>query len=233
MVEALPLPRALCSLAKSGTPMNNRIGRKVLGSAAALAILAGASAAHAEVVTYNFSAQIQSADANELRLVGLPASGTITGSLTYNTSAGWYGGSNSYADPSLNLTIDQLPPTTTTATWLTVEYNQGQFLIHEDAYNPTNTQVGARVTLTGQQAQVGSLPSSLSFGSGAGGLLQVFVGGNFNDVDLSARLTSLTRAGGASTPELDPASGGAVLVLLLGGVTVVAAKRRRRVEQPA
>jgi hypothetical protein len=217
--------------------MTNRLGRKLLSSGAALAILVGASAAHAEVVTYNFAALINSADSTELKLVGLPASGQITGSLTYDSDAGWWGGSNSYADPSLDLTIDQMPPTTTTATWLTVEYNQGQFLIHQDQYNSSYTQVGARLTLTGQSATVGDLPSSLAFGSSSGGTLQLFIGGNFGDVDLSAKLTSLTRAGsatvGASAPELDPASGGAVLALVLGGATVLVANRRRRADQLA
>ncbi len=217
--------------------MTNRIGRKLLSSGAALAILVGASAAHAEVVTYNFAALIGSADTTELGLVGLPASGQITGSLTYDSDAGWWGGSNSYADPSLELTIDQMPPTTTTATWLTVEYNQGQFLIHQDQYSSSYTQVGARLTLTGQSATIGELPSSLSFGTGSAGTLQLFIGGNFGDVDLSAKLTSLTPAGsssaGASTPELDPASGGAVLALVLGGATVLVANRRRRESQLA
>ncbi len=219
--------------------MIHRIGRKALCSASALAILGLTSAAHAEVVTYDFSALIGSADQTELNLVGLPASGVLTGSLSYDTDAGWWGGSNSYADPSLNLTLDQMPPSTTTATWLTVEYNQGKFLIHQDAYNPSYTQIGARLTLTGQSATAGELPSSLAFGAGSSGILQLFIGGNFNDVDLTATLTSLAPAGGAttggatSTPELDPASSGAVLALLLGGATVIAASRRRRAEQLA
>jgi hypothetical protein len=207
----------------------SRIARKVLGGGAALGVLVATTAAQAEVVTYDFTANIDSADAAELDLVGLPASGAITGSFAYDTEAGWWGGSNSYADPSLALTIDQMPPSTTTATWLAVEYNAGAFTIHQDAYDSSYTQIGARIDLSGQEATAGSLPSTLSFGGGAGGLLRLFIGGDFADIDLSATLTSLSLAGATSTPELDPASGGAAFALLLGGAALVMGNRRRRV----
>lgn len=212
------------------TMMSKRIGRKAISGGAALAVLALATAAYAEVVTYNFTATIDSADANELATVGLPASGELSGSFTYDTEAGWYGGSNMWADPSLDLSIDQMPETRTTSTWLAIEYNQGEFKLHTDGEDTGHSQIGARLKLNGQEAEHGSLPTSLAFGGGAGGVLQLFVGGDFGDIDASATITSLTRAGGGSaeTPELDPASGSAALVVLFGGAALMIGERRRR-----
>lgn len=209
--------------------IRKRIQRASLSSAAALALLAGVSAAQAEIVSYDFTALIDSADATELSSVGLPASGELTGSFTYDSSAGWWGGSNIWADPSLDLTIDQMPASTRTSGRVQVQYYGGEFLVHEDAYDSSYAQVGAQVQLSGQNiANNGTLPSSLSLGGGSAGLLQIFIGGDFSDVDLSATLTSLVRAGAAQTPELDPASGAAAFVLLLGGAALMAGERRRR-----
>jgi len=207
------------------------IERAALGVGAGLAVLVGTTTAHAEVLTYDFTANVTARDSNELNSIGFPPSNVITGSFSYDTSEGWYGGSNLGADPSLNLTINQLPPTVTTAAWLTVEYNDGDFIMHEDGRTASNKQVGARIELSGQAAETGSLPSSLSLSGGSGGLLKLFIGGNFSDVDLTATFTSLVRAGVAATntPELDPASGGAAIVLLLGGAAMIAGDRRRRV----
>lgn len=204
------------------------IARHALSSAAALAVLAGVTSAQAEVVTYYFTATIDSADAYELDSIGFPNSGDLSGSLTYDTSKGWWGGSNVWADPSMDLTIDQMPPTTDTSTYLTMEYNAGELDIHNDSYDSSYSQVGARVELTGQSAAPGSLPSTLAFGGGAGGVLTLFVGGNFSDIDLTATLTSLSQTVAASTPELDPAAGGAALVLLLGGAFLLMGGDRRR-----
>lgn len=209
--------------------MKNRFQNLACGAIAALAVVTSASAARAEVLTYNFTGIVSSLDAAELATIGLAPLSAISGSFSYDTDAGWWGGSNNWADPSLALTVDQLPPTTMTSTWLTVEYNQGTFQLHRDAYS--SNQVGARLTLSGQEIQdlgsTGALPSSLSFGSGASGILQLFLGGNFGDIDLTATLTSLTAAGSTSVPELDPASGAAAMVLVLGGATVLLGRRRR------
>lgn len=210
--------------------MSKRIGRAAISGAATLAVLALATAAHAEVVTYDFTATIDSADATEIAAVGLPASGELSGSFTYDTEAGWYGGSNMWADPSLDLSIDQMPETRTTSAWLAVEYNQGEFKLHTDGEDSGHSQVGARLKLSGQEAELGSLPTSLAFGGGAGGVLELFIGGDFGDIDTSATITSLSLSGGSSaeTPELDPASGSAALVVLFGGAALMMGERRRR-----
>lgn len=205
-----------------------RIPQFACGAVAALSVLTAVSSAKAEILTYNFSGIVSSFDGAELSAAGLAPMSTISGSFTYDSDAGWWGGSNVWADPTLALTIDQLPPTTQTSTWLAVEYNAGTFLLHRDSYNSGYTPVGARLTLTGQNigglGSTGDLPSSLGLGSGAGGILQLFIGWG-NDVDLSATLTSLVAA--TSTPELDPSSGAAAMVLVLGGATVLLNRRRR------
>lgn len=214
--------------------MTTRIRSLALGAASLFSTFALTSLAQAALVSYDFTASINAAksDKGELALVGLPSSGVLTGSFSFDSNSGWYGGSNNWVDSSLTFTLDQLPKTTTTATWLAVEYNQDKFTIHQDGYQPQNNnrQVGAQIDLFGQsQIPTGVLPSSLSLGS-AGGLLQLFVGGNFSDIDLVATITSLTPSGAraaVSTPELDPASGGVALVLVLGGGALMLGRRRQ------
>lgn len=211
-----------------------RLGQSALFS---LAVFATTISAQAELVSYDFTASIQTADTGELAGTGLPAAGDITGSFVYDTESGHWGGSGMSSDPSLALNIDGSALGNVTSLQMWINYQAGQFTLQETADNGAWS--AAVLTLSGQSiegASTGALPTSLSLGGGATGLLQIFVGG-FGDVDLSARLTSLTRSGAstlaAAAPELDPASGGAALVLLLGGAAMMAGRRRRNASTTA
>jgi hypothetical protein len=202
--------------------------RVLMAGLAAAATLGVAAAAQAEPITYQFTGSIQSANEAELGATGLPTTGEITGSFTYDPEAGWNGGSNVWSDGSMSFTIDGMSPTTTSSVWLGIEYNQGVFTIDKTAYSDSINWLQAEVLLNGQSAPVGDLPTSLSLDGNGTGTLSLFINDS-GSADLVATITSLAPPGAAtSTPELDPASGAGALALLLGGAAVMLAGRRRR-----
>lgn len=207
------------------------IRRFAFSSATALAVLAGVTSAHAEVVTYYFTATIDSADEAELSTIGFPSSGDLSGALSYDTDAGWGSivgsWSSDYVDPNLSLDIDQMPAGSDPSTIMVMnEWTDNLQVVSNSQVSDSN--VTASLKLTDQDASWGSMPSSLSFGGSSSGILKLFVGGDFSDVDLRATLTSLVQGVASRAPELDPKAGGAALVLLLGGAFLLMGDRRRR-----
>jgi hypothetical protein len=205
-----------------------------VAAAVAVAGLGATTAARAELVSYDFTATISQADAKEVGAIGLPTTGTISGSFSYDTDKGWYGGSNTWADPTLQLTIDQVSEDASWSTWMAVEYNQQTLTVAEDAKS-SGVNYWARLLLTGQPDVTaqdnGALPTSLTLDGAAGGTLTLYLSQDFNsgDADLVATLQTLTPSGTSpvSTPELDPRSGAGALALMIGAVGVVLGRRRR------
>ncbi len=203
--------------------------RGLLGGFAALATLAITASAQAELVSYDFTADVTFADDAELALLGLDGVSEVSGSFSYDSEAGWWGGSDAYADSGLFLSLDQWDPTITSAG---VSASGETFEVRNS--NETEGVPGRMIlTINGQSiGYSGDLPTSLSLDEGSDNLLKIFLGNDDNKEDLIATLTSLTVSGtakalGVSTPELDPASGSAALVLLLGGAALMGGRRRK------
>lgn len=200
----------------------------------AIASLAVTTAAHAEIVTYLFTASVTNFDVKEVSgaKLSINSNSNITGSFTYNTTAGSGNSSNQWNDNSLKLTIDNVKETNSWSTYMSVEYNQKTLSINEDA-NTSGKSYWATLSINGQNTQnlKERFPSSLALNPSKASTLQLYLNQDRNskDVDLLATLTSLTRQGGgsgSSTPELDPRSGAGALGLLLGGLGMVFARRR-------
>ncbi len=208
--------------------MKKTFKRFGLNAIAALTVLGATSAAQAEIVSYDFVADIFSGDARELSRIGLSDSGQISGSFSFDTEAGWSSASSSLTDDSMSFSINELGDANSWLTTVTVDYNDGEFLLKDVAWDSPNL-ITAKLSFTGQEfSRSGDLPSTLTVDESASGLLTLFVGLNLFDEDLRANIVSLTKAGAVSTPELNPASGGAAIILLLGGAALMTNRRRRQ-----
>lgn len=198
-------------------------------STGVLCSLAVVATARAELVSYDFTASVTRVDSWEARAAGLQvkAEDSISGSFSYDSSRGWWGTSSSWSDPSLQLTLDQLPRSASFFTLL--EYN-GQGLSMQSIGRTGRSYYAASLELSGPSLAPYNhygLPTSLTLGAGT---LTLYLNTNDFSPDLVASLTSLTRSGpsgGAGTPEFDPGSGAGALVLLLGGLGIVLSRRRR------
>ncbi len=213
----------------------NSILSKATGAGLGLALLGMSSVASAELVSYDFVADINWADSVEPATVGLDGLSQLTGSFSYDSDVFSWGffeqNSNSMVDSSLDLTIDQLSDPSAVSTTLNVDYWGENELTIVDTDSQSGHLVRAELQLDGVNFEgFHDLPASLSLSDGDGSL-KLFISTHDDAYpDIVASISSLIRTSGVSTPELDPASGSAALVLLLGGAALMAGRRRRELE---
>ncbi len=198
--------------------------RSAVAAAVTLAGLAVSTAAQAAMVSYDFSADIDSLRGNSSSLTqaGIPLDGALTGSFSYDSSGGWSIGSTTIIASNgggLTFTVDQ------------VDVDAGGVVLVANARTDqmqvatTDGQVWVNLYLPNQTVENGSLPTTLSLQPGA--TLTVGTGLPLLGSSVSAHLRSLTASGTAlSVPELDPASGAASLALLAGGLALLVSRRR-------
>ncbi|MBN2192619.1 MAG: hypothetical protein JW751_07360 [Polyangiaceae bacterium] len=200
------------------------VTRSALAAAITVAGVAFTTTAQAALVEYDFEASINSAYGSSavLDAKGIPTSGQLTGSISYDSEGGvstFWGDTlvYSFGEGALDLTINE------------VDVDAEGVWLYASAYADTvaageiglDEQVWVTLYLPNQDVRAGSLPTSLQLTNGASITVATCNAG------VRAGLTSLTASN--AVPELDPASGAAAFALVLGGVALIAARRRRQV----